>query len=135
DESKGHIALRVDFPGGWQGDELDLFDASQRTGVAKEVFDYTRRLFNWRKTKPVIHNGRTLHFVDRNNTYAYFRYDTSDTVFVFVNNTDHAVTVPWERYSEITSRLSAVGRDVITGESVDMTSCNVEPLSALIVEF
>ncbi|MDE6139828.1 MAG: glycoside hydrolase family 13 protein [Alistipes sp.] len=135
DESKGHIALRVDFPGGWQGDELDLFDASQRTGVAKEVFDYTRRLFNWRKTKPVIHNGRTLHFVDRNNTYAYFRYDTSDTVFVFVNNTDHAVTVPWERYSEITSRLSAVGRDVITGESVDMTSCNVAPLSALIVEF
>lgn len=135
DESKGHIALRVDFPGGWQGDELDLFDASQRTGAAKEVFDYTRRLFNWRKTKPVIHDGRTLHFVDRNNTYAYFRYDNSDTVFVFVNNTDHAVTVPWNRYSEITSRLSTVGRDVVTGESVDMTSCSVEPLSALIVEF
>lgn len=135
DPAKGHPALRIDFPGGWQGDKLDLFDASQRSGDAKEMFDYTRRLFNWRKGKPVIHNGRTLHFIDRDNTYAYFRYDDNDTVFVFINNTDHVVTVPWSRYSEIASRLSSVGRDVITGESVDMTSCSVEPSSALIVEF
>ncbi len=134
DMSKGHIALRVDFPGGWQGDATDLFDPAQRTGAAKEIFDYTRRLFNWRKTKDVIHNGRTLHFVDRNNTYAYFRYDDTEAVFVFVNNTDRPVTVPWSRYSEISSTLRD-GRDVITGRSVDPASLQVAAGDVLVVEF
>lgn len=134
DMSKGHIALRVDFPGGWQGDATDLFDPAQRTGAAKEIFDYTRRLFNWRKTKDVIHNGRTLHFVDRNNTYAYFRYDDTEAVFVFVNNTDRPVTVPWSRYSEISSTLRD-GRDVITGRSVDPASLQVAAGDVVVVEF
>ena len=134
DMSKGHIALRVDFPGGWQGDATDLFDPAQRTGAAKEIFDYTRRLFNWRKTKDVIHNGRTLHFVDRNNTYAYFRYNDTEAVFVFVNNTDRPVTVPWSRYSEISSTLRD-GRDVITGRSVDPASLQVAAGDVSVVEF
>jgi len=134
DMSKGHIALRIDFPGGWQGDATDLFDPAQRTGAAKEIFDYTRRLFNWRKTKDVIHNGRTLHFVDRNNTYAYFRYDDTEAVFVFVNNTDRPVTVPWSRYSEISSTLRD-GRDVITGRSVDPASLQVAAGGVVGVEF
>ena len=134
DRSKGHPTLRVDFPGGWEGDPVNLFDRSQHTGAEREVFDYTRQLMNWRKSKEVIHNGRTLHFIDRDNTYAFFRYNDTEAVFVYINNSDQTREIPWQRYSEITEGI-ATGRDVITGEVVEMSGRRVAPMSALVVEF
>lgn len=134
DRSKGHPTLRVDFPGGWPGDRINLFDKTQHTGAAKEVYDYTRQIMNWRKSKDVIHNGKTLHFIDRDNTYAYFRYNDSEVVFVYINNTNNERVVPWERYAEISEGL-VEGRNVITGESVTMDGLKVAPMSALVVEF
>ena len=89
---------------------------------------------NWRKSKEVIHSGKTLHFIDRDNTYAFFRYNDTDVVFVYINNSNDARCVPWSRYSEISDKLGE-GRDVVTGEVVDMKSVKVEPMSALVVEF
>ena len=134
DRSKGHPTLRVDFPGGWDGDAVNLFDSAQHSGAAKDVYDYTRTIMNWRKTKDVIHNGKTLHFVNRDNTYAYFRYDDNDVVFVFINNSDSVREIPWSRYAEISAGLTE-GRDVITGEMVVMEGKKVEPMSALVIEF
>ena len=95
---------------------------------------YTHRLMNWRKSKEVIHSGKTLHFIDRDNTYAFFRYNDSEVVFVYVNNSLKKHKVPWSRYAEINSGLTT-GVDVLTGESVDMTNLTVEPMSSLVVEF
>lgn len=135
DLSQGHGGLRVDFPGGWAGDAVDLFDAAQRTGTARELHDYTQRLLQWRKTKPVIHNGRTMHFLSRDNTYAYFRYDDTDAVFVFINNSRGRRQVPWSHYAEIASTLRQ-GRDVLTGEATTIDDGTVVgPRQALIVEF
>ena len=136
DRSQGHGGLRVDFPGGWVGDRVDLFDPAQRQGRAGELFDHTRRLFSWRKTKPVIHSGRTLHFASRDNTYAYFRYDDTDAVFVFVNNSRGRKHVPWSHYAEIVQTLAPEGRDVLSGRLVAVSdSTLVAPRSALVVEF
>ena len=134
DRSKGHPTLRVDFPGGWDGDAVNLFDKAQHSGAQKDVYDYTRAIMNWRKTKDVIHSGKTMHFIDRDNTYAYFRYDDNDVVFVFINNTDSVREIPWARYAEIAEGLTE-GRDVITGEIVTMSGAKVAPMSALVVEF
>ena len=134
DRSKGHPTLRVDFPGGWDGDAQNLFDKAQHSGAQKDVYDYTRAIMNWRKTKDVIHSGKTMHFIDRDNTYAYFRYDDNDVVFVYINNTDSQREIPWARYAEIAEGLTE-GRDVITGEMVTMSGAKVAPMSALVVEF
>lgn len=135
DLSQGHGGLRVDFPGGWPGDEVDLFDREQHTGDAAELYDWTRRLFQWRKTKAVIHNGRTLHFGSRDNTYAYFRYDDTDAVFVYVNNSRGRKQIPWSHYAEIATTLGQ-GRNVLTGEPIELTDQTVVgPREALVVEF
>ena len=134
DRSKGHPTLRVDFPGGWDGDAQNLFDKAQHSGAQKDVYDYTRAIMNWRKTKDVIHSGKTMHFIDRDNTYAYFRYDDNDVVFVYINNTDSVREIPWARYAEIAEGLTE-GRDVITGEIVTMSGAKVAPMSTLVVEF
>ena len=134
DRRRGHPTLRVDFPGGWSSDEVNLFDVANHSGDAGELFAYTRHLMNWRKGKEVIHSGRTLHFIDRDNTYAFFRYNDNEAVFVYVNNSDVEHTVPWQRYAELGSRLGE-GRDVISGEVVAMDNLRVEPMSVIVVEF
>ena len=66
--------LRMDFPGGWPGDKLNLFTEEGRKAdkQAAEMHDYCRTLFQWRKGKDVIHSGKTLHFLPEKNTYGYF---------------------------------------------------------------
>ena len=148
DLGMGHGGLRVDFPGGWEGDEMDLFSDEGRRAAAKntdglsvpqgqaaELFDYVSHLFQWRKTKDVIHNGKTMHFITRDNTYAYFRYDDDDVVFVYVNNSLEPKNVPWTYYSEISEGLAG-GVDVMTGEPCDVSDATVvAPQSVLIVEY
>lgn len=148
DLSQGHGGLRVDFPGGWQGDEFNLFTAEGRAAATvntdgnpisarqmAELHDFTARLFNWRKGKEVIHSGKTLHFLTRDNTYGYFRYNDTEAVFVFINNSRGKKTVPWSHYAEIANSLSS-GHNVLTGEAVEVSDSSVvAPRSVMIVEF
>jgi len=143
-----HGGLRVDFPGGWPGDEIDLFTAEGRAaqthntdglkvpqGQAADLFDYVSHLFQWRKTKDVIHNGKTLHFMTRDNTYGFFRYDDDDVVFVYVNNSNEPKNVPWTYYKEISEGLAG-GVNVVTGEPCDVSDATVVgPQSVLVVEY
>ncbi len=148
DLSQGHGGLRIDFPGGWAGDEVDLFSAEGRhaavgkagykkdvPGLYEDMYEWSSRLFNWRKDKAVIHNGKTMHFLARDNTYAYFRYDDTDAVFVFINNSRGRKAVPWSNYAEIAEGLHD-GHDVITGEAVEVNDGTVvAPRSVIIVEY
>ena len=143
-----HPGLRVDFPGGWEGDPVDLFTDEGRQaqthntdglkvekGQAADLFNYVSRLFQWRKTADVIHNGKTLHFMTRDNTYAYFRYDDDDVVFVYINNNLDPVNVPWSYYSEINEGLQG-GVDVLTGEPFEVSDATVvAPKTALVIEY
>lgn len=159
DRSQGHGGLRVDFPGGWEGDEFDCFTAEgrreadrdfdgspMRKGLRDDVFEYSKALFNWRKGSEAVQKGKTIHFLRRENSYAFFRYTENESVFVFLNNADVPVKVPWADYEEFTAAGAARrgpnspalvhGTDVITGESVDFASEQwAGPHKALIVEF
>ena len=129
--------LRMDFPGGWPGDKINLFTEEGRKAdkLKAELYDYCRTLFQWRKGKSVIHSGKTLHFLPEQNTYGYFRYDDREVVFVFLNNSDKDVTVPWTRFSEISASLGE-GRSVLTGERMRVSDATPVPAGeALIVEF
>ena len=137
DLSQGHGGLRVDFPGGWAGDKADYFtpEGREQHPVIADMYDYSRTLFQWRKSKEVIHNGKTLHFMTRDNTYAYFRYNDKEVVFVYINNSQEPKHLPWSYYKEISEGLTT-GRNVITGEKVTLSDDTVVgPEQALVVEF
>lgn len=125
DMSKGHSTLRMPLP-----------MPEQLTDEQRDMFDYQSRLLQWRKSEPVIHTGRTMHFLSRDNTYAFFRYTDEEAVFVFANASDEARTVPTTHYTEILSKYNLVGTDILTGKSVDLSLTNIEvaPVSALIVK-
>lgn len=135
--------LRYDFPGGWKGDTLNLFTEEGRLAAkdepayagAADLHDYVKTLLNWRRGKKVIHSGKTMHFIPRDNTYAYFRYDENDLVFVFINNSVTDANVNWSRFAELTEGLDE-GRDVLTGETVKVDDNTIVPANtALIVEY
>ena len=145
----GEPGLRVDFPGGWEGDPFNFFTDEGRAaadvdfdgqpiekGMRKELYDYCRKLFQWRKTADVIHNGKTLHFIPGRGGYGYFRYNDKDTVFVFINpSATDAAKIPWSTYAEISDGLGE-GTNVITGEKVTITDeTEVGPMTALVVEY
>ena len=148
DRSQGHGGLRVDFPGGWAGDTVNLFTPEGRAsavtgtdgkpvpaGQLAGLHDFTSRLFQWRKGKKVIHDGKTMHFLSRDNTYGYFSYDDTDAVFVFINNSRGKKHVPWSHYSEIAAGLHD-GRNVLTGEAAEVSdSTCVGPRQVLVVEY
>ena len=135
--------LRMDFPGGWPGDPVDLFTEEGRAKAAADstwahaadLHDYVRTLFQWRKGSSAVQNGRTLHFIPEKNTYGYFRYDGRETVFVFINNSDEEVTVPWTRFREMSESLGE-GVNILTGERVTVSDATrVAPKSALVVDY
>ena len=135
--------LRMDFPGGWPGDPVDLFTEEGRAKAAADstwahaadLHDYVRTLFQWRKGSSAVQKGRTLHFIPEKNTYGYFRYDGRETVFVFINNSDEEVTVPWTRFREMSEGLGE-GVNVLTGERVTVSDATrVAPQSALVVDY
>ena len=125
DRSQGHGGLRVEFPQGWAQD-----------AVQKDLHDYVRTLLQWRKTSGAVQHGRTLHFISRDNTYAYWRIaEGGETVFVYLNNNPAPRDIPWADYAEVTGGLKGSGRDVVTGETVNLTPRTVAGRSALVVEF
>ena len=84
----------------------------------------------------MIHWGKTMHFLARNNTYAYFRYNDKEAVFVFANAAEEPRRIPTETYAEILGKYNAVGINPLNGEKVDLNSTDIEvpALSTLIVK-
>ena len=125
DRSLGHSTLRMPLP---------LGDAV--TAEMKDMYDYQSQLFQFRKNEPILHTGKTMHFMSRDNTYAYFRYTDEGAVFVFANANEHERTIPTDHYTEILGKYNPVGVDVITGKTIDLSQKDivVAPISTIIVK-
>jgi glycosidase len=134
DKGKGDGDIRHDFPGGWAGDSNNAFTKAGRTAEQQQFFDFTSKLFTWRKNKEVIHTGKTMHYQPDNNVYVYFRYNDKETVMVVENNSNESRTFKTARFAERIKNYRS-GTDVLTGKSVSlMGDVTMEPKSVLILE-
>ena len=120
-----HSELRAPLP---QGDEV--------TPEMQDMYDFQSKLFTWRKSEPVLHWGKTMHFLARNNTYAFFRYNDDEAVFVFANASEEPRQVPTWTYAEILGKYNARGINPMTGEEIDLSRTDIEvpALGTLIVK-
>lgn len=134
DKGKGDADIRQDFPGGWKEDVTNAFSASGRTEMQKQYFDFTAKLFNWRKEKSVIHSGKLMHYIPENNVYVYFRYNDNETVMVIINNNKDKQSLKLNRFKESIQNYTS-GKDIVSGENFDITKeMTIEGKSALILE-
>jgi glycosidase len=134
DKGKGDGDIRRDFPGGWPDDAANAFTKAGRTAEQQQFFEVTSKLFNWRKGKTVIHNGKMMHYLPHDNVYVYFRYNDRETVMVVLNNSAEAKTFSTARFAERLTGFSN-GKDVLTGKTVDVTKdISMEAKSVLVLE-
>jgi len=134
DKGKGDGDIRRDFPGGWNGDTNNAFTKAGRTEEQNKFYDFTAKLFNWRKNKTVIHNGKTTHYIPENNVYVYFRYNENESVMVVVNNNAEKQTLKTNRFAENIKKYQS-GKDILTETTFDLNKdITIESKSVLILE-
>ena len=132
--AKGDGDIRRDFPGGWQGDAINAFTAQGRTDSQNSYYNFTKKLFNWRKSKDVIHNGKTMQFVPQNNVYVYFRYNDSERVMIVLNNSTDAQSLELSRFAEMIKE-SKYGQEILSGKEIKFNgTLKVEAKSSMIIE-
>ncbi|MCG9791849.1 glycoside hydrolase family 13 protein [Flavobacterium algicola] len=134
DKSKGDGAIRQDFPGGWQGDTNNAFTKEGRTVEQQQFFDFSSKLFRWRKTNEAVHFGKTTHYLPIDNVYVYFRYTTEKTVMVIVNNNLISKKIKTDRFAENILNYTT-GKEVLTEIVVPLKNeITIEPQTALLFE-
>lgn len=132
---EGHANIRKDFPGGWQGDATNAFTVQGRSKEQNIVFDYLKKVLNYRKSSNVLQYGKTLHFIPGEGVYVYFRYIDDEAVMVLLNNNEEdAKDVDTSRFSEITSKYTK-GIDIVSREKINtLNTLTIPAKSALIIE-
>ncbi len=131
-DTDGDGDIRRDFPGGWKGDENNAFD--QPNQLQKGYQDFTRKLLNYRKSKPVIHTGEFTQFVPENNCYVYFRHNDDEKIMVVINNNPQKMTLDLSRFREMLHSSSS-GKEIISDRSIQIDeTLNVRGKTAMIIE-
>jgi glycosidase len=127
-------SYRHDFPGGWASDKVDAFSGAGLTARQRDAQGFVRKLVNWRKSQPVIHRGKMMHYGAENGTYVYFRYDGNKKVMVAFNKEAKEAVLPVARFHEMLKGVKS-GVDVISGKTYSLeTSLTLPAKSAVILE-
>ncbi|HEY9044978.1 MAG TPA: glycoside hydrolase family 13 protein [Ohtaekwangia sp.] len=124
--------VRLDFPGGWNGDKANKFTKEGRTEKENEVFEWTKKLANFRKSSSAIKTGKMMQYVPEDGVYVYFRYDDKQTVMCIMNTQDKPMTIDSKRFSE-SIRNYTKGNEVTTGTSYDVKQSLTIPAKYVLV--
>ncbi|MFK2818637.1 glycoside hydrolase family 13 protein [Flavobacteriaceae sp. LMIT009] len=113
-----HGLIRTDFPGGWEGDDVNAFTGDGLTDEQKDMQSYMKALLNYRKSSKAIHDGETVHFAPFMGTYFLFRILNDEVMVVMLNKNEEPITIDLKRYAEIGLEGKTL-KNVITGDSFE----------------
>ena len=134
DKGNGDAAIRQDFPGGWSGDNNNAYDPAGRTATQAKYYNFTSKLFQWRKTNPAVHFGKMTHYLPENNVYVYFRNTDKQTVMVVINNSADKQILKTNRFRE-SIKTFLNGKDVLTNTIINLDSdIQIAAKSAMVLE-
>ncbi len=110
--------VRLDFPGGWDGDKKNAFTGEGLTAEEKSIQSYTRLLGNYRKQSTALQTGKMMQYIPNNGLYVYFRYDAGSTVMCVMNTDKQTRAVDMNDFSERTKGFNG-GKDIITNQQIN----------------
>ncbi len=131
-KGRDDASYRRDFPGGWAGDKVDAFTGTGLSARQAEAQAFVKKIANWRKTQPLIHHGKTMHFGAQNGTYVYFRYDGSKKVMVAFNKGLQQAALPVARFREMLKGVAS-GLDIISGRTIGLSDTLTLPAKSVMV--
>jgi glycosidase len=95
--------VRLDFPGGWDGDKKNAFTQQGLTDDERSVQDLVKALGNYRKNSSALKTGKLMQFIPYNGVYVYFRYDNNQTIMCVMNTSDKPQAIDFTKYAERTT--------------------------------
>jgi glycosidase len=126
--------VRADMPGGWAGDTVNAFTGTGLSAEQRDMQDWVKRLFTWRKANRTIHEGALMQYAPLQGCYVFFRFDAERTVMVVLNKNARPVELALERFTE-RLRGGERARDVLGGRDLTLGATLAVPArSPLILE-
>lgn len=109
--------VRLDFPGGWEGDAKNAFNGQGLSEQEKSMQEYVKTLANFRKNSSAITKGKLMQYVPDDGLYVYFRYDGNQTVMCVMNTSEKDKTVDFAKFAERTNGFNKA-KNIVTGASL-----------------
>lgn len=129
-----HGFIRSDFPGGWDGDQVNAFTGKNLTPKQLDMQNYLKKLMNYRKSSAVLSKGKLLHFFPIDDIYVYFRHLNYNIIMVVLNRNEQSKMLDTKRFSEILKN-KVIAKDIITSEEQQLVNpLNLKGKSATIFE-
>jgi glycosidase len=99
--------VRSDFLGGWKNDGMNKFSEQGRTDSQNIVFNFIKKLANFRKQSSAIKTGKMMQYLPDNDVYTYFRYNDRETIMCSINvgSAEKEINAA-DKYSERTKGFS-----------------------------
>ena len=117
-----HVALRQDFPGGFEGDKRNAFNASERTASENNIWDFIQQIITLRKKHPALSKGKMTHYplTWESDVYKYFKTYDDEKILIILNGHDEKKTVD---VSEIQHQLEGYTslKNLLNNESTSIT--------------
>ncbi len=110
-----HGLIRSDFPGGWDGDNINAFTGDGLSSDQKEMQTYLKTILNFRKTSSAIQNGKTIHFSPKDGVYLLFRISDDEVVIHILNKNETPIKLDLRRFEEIGIKGKLV-KNVLSGQ-------------------
>ncbi len=83
----GDGSIREDFPGGFPGDTRNAFTKQGRTETENEIFNFTHKLLQLRKTYKSLREGKLIQFPPYNSeVFIYFKIYNNEKMMIIMNN-------------------------------------------------
>jgi glycosidase len=111
--------VRLDFPGGWEGDKKNAFTGEGLTAEEKAMQDYVRVLANFRLHTPAIRSGKMMQYLPKDGLYVYFRYNEKQTVMCVMNTSATEKQIDFSNYMERTNGFNTA-MNIETSEKLNM---------------
>lgn len=117
---------RQTMPGGFPGDQRSVFTAEGRTDKENEIYEFTKKLVNYRNQSLAIQKGELVHFIPENNVYVYFRKHGEQTVMVVMNNGTEAQDLDISRFVELLASYTSA-KNVMNEEVINLSETFTAP--------
>ncbi|KXX72468.1 alpha-amlyase [Flammeovirga sp. SJP92] len=130
-----HGGLRIDMPGGWEGDKVNAFTGAGLNEQQKNAMNLIKTLNQYRTKTTALQSGKLIHYYPKNETYVMFRFDDQTKVMTVFNKNSDNIELKLDRFEE-TLQGAKSATDILTGKKYDLSSgvISLDPTSVLMLE-